>query len=166
MLEKASSYGLKPREERRRTMLRARMRSSAGWSDACILNVSSRGLLVYSDGAADPGSLVEVRRGGQLVVAKVVWRKNQRIGLRSTDELHVESLVSDEIAAAAAKGCAGSVRIEMRRRPREPDRSRESGRAMEFVSLVAVGMALAGLVAASVMQALAGSMNAITSALG
>ena len=76
-------------------MLPARMRSASGWSDACILNLSSRGLLVYSNGTANPGSFVEVRRGGQLVVARVVWRENQRIGLSSSDAVRVND-ISDE----------------------------------------------------------------------
>ena len=40
-------------------MLPARMRSSTGWSDACILNISTRGLLIYALGSADPGNFVE-----------------------------------------------------------------------------------------------------------
>ena len=91
-------------------MLPARMRSSGGWSDACILNVSSRGLLVYSNTAVDPGSTVEIRRGGQLVIARVVWRQNQRIGLCSPDPVPIEDIISDKTAAAAVISCASEVR--------------------------------------------------------
>jgi hypothetical protein len=156
----------KPREERRRTMLRARMRSGAGWSDACILNVSLHGLLVYSNGAANLGSMVELRRGGQLVIARVVWRKNQRFGLCSKDELDVGSIVNDEVAAAAAKASVDAVKVERRRRPREPDASRATGRAMEFVFVTAAASALAGWVALSVLRTLTGSISSVTSALG
>jgi hypothetical protein len=142
------------------------MRAGAGWADACILNVSSRGLLVYSDGAAKLGSMIELRRGGQLVIAKVVWRNNQRIGLRSTDELDIESIVSNEVATAAAKACVDAVKIEKRRRPRESDASRAHGRALEFVFVTAAAVALAGWVALSVLQTLTGSMSSVTSALG
>jgi hypothetical protein len=165
MLQQAGTHRFKPREERRRTMLQARMRSGSGWCDACILNVSSRGLLVYSDGAADLGSMIELRRGGQLVIATVVWRNNQRIGLCSTDDLDIESIVSNEVAAAAAKACVDADRVERRRRPGESDASRAMGRAMEFAFIAAVAVALAGAVAVSVLQSLTAPMTIITSAL-
>jgi len=110
---------LKPREERQRVMLPARMRSKAGWSDACILNVSKRGLLVYSSGSADPGAFVEIRRGGQLVVARVVWRKNQRIGLHSPDPVRVEAIISTEAAASAVQSSIPEITLERRRIPRD-----------------------------------------------
>ena len=156
----------KPREERRRTMLPARIRSSGGWSDACILNISSRGLLVYSNTAVEAGSTVEVRRGGQLVIARVVWRQNQRIGLCSPDPVPIDDIISDKTAAAAVISCASPVRVaERRRRPRSHERSREWARAAEFVVLVLFGTAMAGTAAIYVGQALANPMARITSAL-
>ena len=38
---------MKQREPRRKVMLSARLRQEVGWSDANILNVSSRGLLLH-----------------------------------------------------------------------------------------------------------------------
>jgi hypothetical protein len=154
-----------PREERRRTMLQARMRSASGWADACILNLSSNGLLIYSDGAAKPGSFVEVRRGSQLVIARVVWRSNQRIGLCSAEKVCIDALISDETAAAAARTCSDGVRIERRRRPRDADKSRSLGRATEFAFVLTVGIALAGSAAFSAWKALAAPMTMVSSAL-
>jgi hypothetical protein len=154
-----------PREERRRTMLQARMRSSSGWADACILNLSSNGLLIYSDGAARPGSFVEVRRGSQFVIARVVWRTNQRIGLCSAERVCIDALVSDETAAAAASACVEGVPKERRCRPRDPDKSRSLGRSMEFAFVIAVGVALAGSAALAAWQVLAAPMNISTSTL-
>lgn len=130
-----------PREERRRVMLPARMRSASGWSDACILNISSRGLLVFSKGTAEAGSFVEIRRGGQLVVARVVWKNNQRIGLFSPDPVRIEDIISNETAAAAVQSSNGVV--ERRRIPRTSEQSRERARAMEFMATLLVGVALA-----------------------
>src|SRR4051794_34204558 len=68
----------KPRELRRRLMLPARMRTSAGWSDACILNVSSRGLLVHTRLATPDGATVELCHGEHVIIARVVWRQGPR----------------------------------------------------------------------------------------
>lgn len=147
-------------------MLPARIRSSGGWSDACILNISSRGLLVYSNTAVEAGSTVEVRRGGQLVIARVVWRQNQRIGLCSPDPVPIDEIISDKTAAAAVISCASPVRVaERRRRPRSHERSRERARAIEFIVLVLFGTAMAGGAAIYVGQALANPMARIASAL-
>lgn len=157
---------LKPREERQRVMLPARMRSKAGWSDACILNVSKRGLLIYSAGAADPGTFVEIRRGGQLVVARVVWRKNQRIGLHSPDPVRVEDIISTEAAASAVQSSIPEISFERRRIPRDSERSRHRARAMEFIAMVLLGLVFVGTAVACVEDAFAEPLAAVRTALG
>jgi hypothetical protein len=166
MRDGSRTTALKAREERRRVMLPARMRSASGWSDACILNVSKSGLLVYSPGAAEPGSFVEIRRGGQLVVARVVWRKNQRIGLHSPDPVRVEDIISTEAAATAVQSAKAQFAVERRRIPRNPDRSRQQARAMEFAAMVLGGLAFAGAAVATVEEALATPLAAVRVALG
>jgi hypothetical protein len=166
MAELATSRGTKTREERLRVMLPARIRSGSGWSDACILNISSRGLLVYSNMNAKPGSFIELRRGGQLVIARVVWRKNQRIGLCSPDPVHVQDIISSETAAAAVvQGRGASRAIERRRVPRGDERSRERARAIEFLATVLIGTALAGAAAVSMHRALAAPLAHVRTAL-
>ena len=146
-------------------MLPARMRTKAGWSDACILNISSRGRLIYSNGTAQPGSFVEVRRGGQFVIARVVWRKNQRIGLHSPDPVHVEDIIGADKAAAASVSTAAGMPIERRRIPRDPERSRHHARAAEFIAMVVAGGALAFAAMASVEESLAKPFAAVDRAM-
>lgn len=147
-------------------MLPARMRSVSGWSDACILNVSRRGLLIYSAGSADPGSFVEIRRGGQLVVARVVWRRNQRIGLHSPDPVRVEDIISTETAASVVQASASQFPKERRRIRRDCERSRNHARAMEFIAVVLAGTALAGAAVAAVRDTLDAPLAAVKRALG
>ncbi len=142
-------------------MLPARMRTKAGWSDACILNISSRGLLIYSNGTAQPGSFVEVRRGGQLVIARVIWRKNQRIGLQSPDPVHVEDIIGAESGAAAIVPTAPGIPVERRHIPRDSETSRHHGRAVEFVAMVLIGGALAFAAMASIEETLAKPISAV-----
>lgn len=140
MDEQATDKPMRPREDRLRVMLPARMRSEGGWSDACILNISSRGLLVYSSGKTRPGTFVEIRRGRQLVVARVVWKNNQRIGLSSPDRVHMQDIISDDAGAAAV---VAPTAVERRAVPRTDARSRQRGRMLEFSFLVIVTTAIA-----------------------
>ena len=126
-----------------RTLLPARMRSESGWSDACILNISSRGLLVYSSGFAPAGSFVEIRRGGQLVIARVVWRQNQRIGLCSPDRVHVQDIIGAETAAPALEATPNGDCCDRRRVARHEEDSRSQAQAIQFIAAVLFGAALA-----------------------
>ncbi len=144
-------------------MLPARVRTASGWSDACILNISSNGLLVYSNTTAEPGQFVEIRRGRQLVIARIVWRKNQRIGLWSP-EVHIQDLISDETIAAATQGRA--VAIERRTVPRDDGRSRARARAIEFGSTLAIVAAISAWAAVYVYQILSKPLATVKAALG
>jgi hypothetical protein len=147
--------------------LPARIRSGAGWADACILNISSRGLMVYTNGAAKPGTVIELRRGAQIVIARVIWRQNQRVGLASQGDLPVQDIISSETAAAAvARPAVGSgVAIERRRRPHSHDRNRYRSRAFEFVSIIFVGVLLGGIAAVWVEETLAKPLTVVAAAL-
>lgn len=165
MQQTANAREFRPREDRRRTVLPARVRNGAGWTDACVLNISSHGLMIYAKTPVQAGSHVELRRGGLLVVARVVWRKNHRIGLRSHDRLAVEDIISSETAAAAIPAITGGISIERRNRPRDEQRSRARSRAMEFISLALVGTALAGAITAYAVETLRKPVSAVEAAL-
>ena len=147
-------------------MLPARMRSASGWSDACILNISSRGLLICSSGSACPGSFVEVRRAGQLVVARVVWRKNQRIGLCSPDPVRVEDIISGQTAASGVQETATRPKFDRRRVPRAADRSRSQGRTMEFLATLVIGSSIVLVASVYAVDLLARPITTIRAALG
>lgn len=122
--------------------------------------------MIYSKCAPKCGSHIELRRGGELVIATVVWRKNHRIGLSSRDPLPVETIIScNTEAAASAPVYAGAAQVERRRQPRDPDRSRARARAVEFLSLVLIGTILAGAAAAYVREALATPVSAVEAVL-
>jgi len=164
MLDGGSCQALRPREERLRTILPARMRSQSEWSDACILNISPGGLLVYSAGNAQPGTHVEIRRGGTLIIANVVWRKNQRIGLCSHHPVPMrEMMQNDTVAAIAASDTP--VLLERRRQPRSADTSRLQVRAMDFAATAAIGIALAAAAALCVEDAVSRPVSAVEAAL-
>ena len=149
-------------------MLSARLRNGSGWTDACILNISSRGMLVYVKGGARPGSYVELRKGDNRVVARVIWRNNNRIGLCSADPLPVAQIISSETAVAAAASSpalAGRIR-ERRNRLAPEERSRARSRAMEFLSLVLIGTAIAGTAAVYVQQVMSKPLARVIGVIG
>jgi hypothetical protein len=157
---------MKPRENRQKVMIKARMLNGASWQDICILNCSPHGLGIQTAVAPQRGSYVEIRRGRQTIVARVAWSKGHRAGLRSQDPIFVAALVSGNDAAPQA---ANADFTERRLQPRPPtpshSDSRLAGRAMEFAcfAVIAAAVGLAGLSAVS--QALARPMEEVNAAL-
>ena len=149
---------MKPREVRRSVMIKARMRGPAGWQDACILNLSQRGLLVQSSSPAPCGAYVEIRRGPHVVVGRVVWAYDRRFGVRAQDVLPVAALLTDGPASPVA-AASPLPPAERRAAPRAPDRhheqSRLRARATEFIGLVFVGALAATFAYSAVADALA-----------
>ena len=167
MLVQRSHQKDRPRELRRRVVIPARLRFGAHWSDACILNISSRGMMIQSGRAGPAGSTVELHRGGHVIIASVVWREGSRAGLRTDDRLPV-----DDIMSAAQSGSLRLVASEgalvERRTKRRPsaDHARLRGRAMEFAGVGAIAISLAVGVWSLADQAFAKPMARIEAALG
>ena len=122
----------------------ARLRHGASWSDACILNISSRGMMIHSGRPLAEGARVELRRGEHVIIACVVWRDGARAGLQSEERVPIEQIVTlgktpaPQLAAASA---------ERRKRLRAKDDSRHRGRTIELagVLVVAISLTAAGL---------------------
>lgn len=165
MLGGGRQQNFKHREQRQNVVLQARIRGDRGWGDACILNVSSRGLLAYSHSPAEPGTIVELRRGEQVIVAQVMWRQDRRMGLRSQDQLKIEQIVSGS-KSANLEISAPRIELARYRTARREEESRARGKLGEFASLVLVGAALAGLGYVTVVDALSRPLERISAALG
>lgn len=159
---------VKAREERRKVMVKARMRNGAYWHDVCIVNVSTRGLGVQ---AADPplrGTYLEICRGRHVIVARVMWSKGHRAGLKSQDSIFVDALVNEPVDAPARSiGCGRPVerRRVARRVQQRHDQSRLAGRAFEFACFVLMAGALGMTAFGAVEQALANPLSQIEAAL-
>ena len=132
-------------------MVPARLRNGGKWSDACILNISSRGLIIRSGRTAPEGSIVELHRGDHLITARVVWRDGPRAGLQTEERLPVEEILSEGQSAHLQLIASDGALVE-RRKFRDPSGgdSRMVGQMLEFAGLIAI---VAGL--ASCLYALA-----------
>jgi hypothetical protein len=156
----------RPRELRRRVVMPARLRSSSGWTDACILNISSRGLMIHSSRAGPRGSVVELWRGDHVIVARVMWQDGARAGLQTDERLAVEDILSLRGSAAMSLTAPQAASTDRRARPRgEPDRRKQQGKMIEFVGVVLAGCMFAATAYGMVAQALAGPMAMIDAAL-
>jgi hypothetical protein len=149
-------------------MIRTRVRASSGWTDACILNVSSRGLLINAStaGVAPTGSTIELWHGEHVIGAEVVWRKGGRAGLRSEQRVPVEEIMALGKAPALQLTAAEWPPAERRKRPRSHEESRLRSRAMEFAGIAAIASCLAVSALAMVEQAFAQPLALVERALG
>ncbi len=155
---------MKPREDRRKVMLSARMRSGASWHDACILNMSSRGLMLQTAARTERGAYLEVRRGPHVIVARVIWTGQQRVGLKAQDRLSIEAIVTEQ-----AKTGGPETLVERRTAPRPRQdpavRSRQLSRMMQAVTLGGLGIAAAVIAVAGIQEALGSSVGRVGAAL-
>jgi len=147
-------------------MLPARLRAGAQWSDTCILNISSRGLLIHSARAAPEGSIIELRRGDQVIVARVMWREGARVGLQADERLPVEQIMSLGQSKALQLTASSGAAVERRKQPRTEVDARLRGRAIEFASVAVIAASLALTIWSMASEALARPMAAVSAALG
>jgi len=162
----ASTPRIRPRELRRRVILPARMRTAAGWSDACILNISSRGLQIQASGCAPKGGDVELWRGDQVIVAQVVWRSGAKAGLRAEEQVPVEEILSLSQSPALQLTVGDGVDVERRAGLRAHHDSRLLGRALEFISVAVIAATLSTGMFLMVLEAIAKPLAAARHALG
>jgi hypothetical protein len=134
-----TNFGHRSRELRRRVVLPARLRAGAHWSDTCILNISSHGLMIHSARAVPKGSWVELRRGVHVILARVVWKDGGRVGLQSKERLPL-----DEILSLSQSRSRSQSRIaEVRRGSLGGPTLSLAPRTLEFIGVCAIVMSLA-----------------------
>jgi hypothetical protein len=156
----------RPRELRRRVKIPARVRATGGWADACILNVSSRGMMIN---AARPstiqGKTIELWHGERLVVATIVWRKGTLAGLRAEDRLPVEEILAGSREASLQLTAVPASGLERQVRAPDQAENRFRARAIEFAGVITVGGMLAAVALAMVEDAFARPLSAVMTAL-
>ena len=140
----------------------ARLRHGASWTDACILNISSRGLMIHTGRPISQGTMVEIRRGDHAIVARVMWRDGARAGLEAEDRVPVEEIVTIGQSPTLQLTAAPA---ERRKQTRPEDRSRSRGRTIEFAGVVVISACIAGAALSMVEVAFARPLAVISAAL-
>lgn len=149
-------------------MISARLRHGSAWSDARILDISTRGLCVHAEQPPPRGTYVEICKGPHRIVARVIWARDERFGAQAQGRLAVDSITMGiEPPAPAAGGAA-----ERRSRSRQPsaserhERSRRRSRAIQFLCILGFGV-VAGIIAFdSVKGALSRPLATVAAQLG
>jgi hypothetical protein len=150
-------------------MIGARMRAGASWSEAFILNMSSKGLLVRSDQSPSRGSYLEICRGHHVIVARVVWSGSGRFGVQTQDPVPAASLIRNPDALAPAKPSAAN--LEDRREASRPppqvrhEGSRQKARVAEFMAVALLCGLAALLIAGTLGNFMAAPLDAVQAAL-
>jgi hypothetical protein len=157
---------MKSREPRVEALIPARVRDGTRWDDVFILNLSCHGLLLRTRRPPQRGSYVEVRRGTQLIVARVVWAGGDRFGVRTQDQVPVEAMLAGKETPAPSSEAPA---LERRHAPRSMaerhEASRRVGRTLEFATFTMLALCSAGAAFSGIQQALAQPMTRIASAL-
>ena len=162
--------GLRPREARTTVMVPCRMTADGRWADACIHNVSSRGLLVAVDEPPRPGTYVDIRRGTLVVIGRVMWRRDRFFGVRTQDRISVGVLVNEPRRATAPAGTperrAEARHLADARVARRIERNRQLSSLLQYGSMAGAALVFASLVAVHLYGFLNDSLGSVRAALG
>jgi hypothetical protein len=142
------------------------MRSDSGWSDACILNISSRGLLVRSGRPAVRGSVIELRHRDYAIVGRVVWSDGAHAGLQAEERVPVEQILSLSQAPSLQLTAVSGRPVERRKRPRSHEDNRVRGRLFEFSAVAILAALVAGFAFDLVHDALSRPFQQVQAVLG
>ena len=146
------------------------MRVGAAWVDACIHNVSARGLLVASDEAPRAGSYVEIRRGRNVIIGRAVWKKDRFFGVRTQDPIDLPALQREPRQGMEGPDGAVERRTEARFKQdavtaRALERSLAMSRAVQFGLVAFAAAAASAVIATAAYRSLAAPIDRIQRAL-
>ena len=156
------------REPRKPVRIGARLKGGQGWRDVVIRNVSARGVMGECGTAPARGDYVELRCGAYVIVARVAWAHGGHFGAQAQDLIALPDLIAGNNGRVAERRRKPRpLAADVRARPvaERAEASARLGRAFEFLSLIAVGAALASLLGAAAHNALARPAATVSQAL-
>jgi hypothetical protein len=128
-------------EERTGVMVRATLRDGGGSREACVLDVSTRGLLLTTARPPARGEFVEIAIGDSRLAGQVKWSAKRRFGIALRDRVSVIAFLEGgqgPLELAKARTDVGP-----RRGPQAEERSRDWARAVQLVAIAIGGLACA-----------------------
>ena len=88
-------------EDRTRLMVRATLRDGGPERDACLLDLSSRGLMATATPAPRRGVIVDLIVGRHSLVGQVQWSEGRRFGMKLRERIDVVTVIGNEAGPTA-----------------------------------------------------------------
>jgi len=168
---KSLQVGYKPRETRHPVLIPARMKAGPSWVEVVIHNLSSGGALLACDDAPKRGTYVDIRRGKQMIVGRVVWRKERFFGIQAQGRLDVSAIINEPRLASrpgAAKSLDGAAERRSQSRmaadariARQLENSRRWSSAFQFGIFLVLAVSAAGFAASAIYQTLSEPLSMV-----
>ncbi len=154
------------REPRTRTLLRGKLRAGGPARDICIRDISSRGMLIHDPNPPRRGTYVEISSANQcMVVGRVVWSKDDRFGIVTSDPLNVQAIIRQTASKDdAASGQAFTAHQHKRHAERirsSQESSRQIGGMLQFGTFILLFGAAALFIANTLYSFLSGTFGAL-----
>lgn len=153
----------KEREDRTRTMLRATLRDGHAERDACVLDLSYRGLMATSTPAPRRGAYITLNVGRHELDGQVQWSEGRRFGVRLRERIDVLAVMGNEAGPtllAAAQKARGRPSLEAR-----AAFARQVAQGFTYGIFIAVAAAGAGLAGQLVFHSLHAPLSKIEAVL-
>ncbi len=172
---KSLQIGYKQRETRYPVLIPARMRAAPSWTDVVIHNLSAHGALIACDNPPDRGAYVEIWRGRQTIVGRVVWKKDRFFGIRAQGTIDIAAMTNEPRLARRPEIVNGPGATFDRRAQnrinqdadiaRQLEKSRRWSSAFQSSILIAAVLFAAACAATEVYDALATPFSALENQL-
>jgi hypothetical protein len=167
------SQHFKPREQRQKVVLPARMRAGAGQMDVCIRDISSRGMLIQAGTPPPRGTYVEILRPACSVTGRVVWTKHHKFGIEAQDKIRLTMVLERRTVPRATGGTAplnqggGPLRLAPRADPgAQAARARTRAAFLQYAALGGAVTIAALLLAAALFRGLSQTFGSVVDHLG
>lgn len=85
------------RDPRVKVVMKVRMRAGAKQMDACIRDVSRRGLLVQADAPPGRGAVIEINGEFPPIIGRVMWTNGRRFGVQTQDRIDIAALITGRL---------------------------------------------------------------------
>lgn len=162
---------LRQREPRKPVRIGVRLKDDAGWCDAQLVNVSSRGVMALISEPPRRGSYVEIRRGSYVMIGRVAWSGADRIGVSVREKILLDDLLQPVTPGRKAKrpDADCQVRVCEPRKPTVDERAAASARfarAFDFGAIALAAIALAVVASGLVASAFADPVSEVERVLG
>jgi len=154
-----------PRAIRRKVLLRAQMRAGGAPTEVCIRDISARGLLIQASRPPPRGGYIEIVSAGHAIVGRVVWAKERRFGVSTSDPIDVAALAL-QLPPATIASVRAPARVAPSARRASWDGHRAFGRAAQFAAVAVLAALLVTALAAAVFDTLATPLSRVSAQLG